>query len=54
MTRRIDGKPETAADKRFYAERESGYKGPLDQDGRRVPENDPGAQIIRDLQRRGA
>ena len=34
-TRRVDGKPETAADKRFFDLRESGYAGPVDQDGRK-------------------
>jgi len=32
----VDGKPETAADKRFFDLRESGYGGPVDQDGRKV------------------
>ncbi len=35
-TRRADGKPETAADKRFFGLRESGYDGPVDQDGNKV------------------
>ena len=35
-TRRADGKPETAADRRFFELRESGYTGPIDQDGRKV------------------
>lgn len=35
-SRRVDGKPETAADKRFFDLRQSGYKGPVDQDGRAV------------------
>ena len=35
-TRRVDGKPETAADRRFFDLRESGYTGPIDQDGRKV------------------
>ena len=35
-TRRVDGKPETAKDKRFFDLRESGYKGPIDGDGRAV------------------
>lgn len=33
-SRRLDGKPETAADKRFFDLRISGYRGPIDQDGR--------------------
>jgi Flp pilus assembly protein TadB len=32
-TRRSDGKPETAADTRFFNLREAGYRGPIDQDG---------------------
>jgi hypothetical protein len=32
-TRRVDGKPETAADKRFFDLRQSGYTGPINQDG---------------------
>jgi hypothetical protein len=32
-TRRADRKPETPADKRFFDLRESGYRGPIDQDG---------------------
>ena len=35
-TRRVDGKPETAADTRFFELRESGYDGPIDQDGYKV------------------
>ena len=41
-TRRPDGKPETGADKRFFDARETGYKGPVDQDGNPVPDlSDP-------------
>lgn len=36
ITRRVDGKPETAADKRFFDLRQAGYTGPIDQDGYRV------------------
>ncbi len=32
-TRRLDGQPETEADARFFDLRESGYTGPIDQDG---------------------
>lgn len=32
-TRRVDGEPETEADTRFFDLRESGYTGPIDQDG---------------------
>ncbi|GHH57659.1 hypothetical protein [Lentzea cavernae] len=33
QTRRWDGEPETEADKRFFDLRDSGYTGPIDQDG---------------------
>ncbi|MFE3178683.1 hypothetical protein ACFXPA_44120 [Amycolatopsis sp. NPDC059090] len=39
-TRRPDGRPETPADKRFFDLRESGYRGPIDQDGRKVADVD--------------
>jgi hypothetical protein len=32
-TRRVDGKPETPADSRFFDLREGGFVGPIDQDG---------------------
>lgn len=35
-TRRWDGEPETAVDKKFFDLRESGYTGPIDQDGNAV------------------
>jgi hypothetical protein len=35
-TRRPDGRPETPADTRFFDLRESGYLGPIDQDGNKV------------------
>ena len=38
-SRRIDGKPETAADKRFFDLRQSGYTGPVDQDGNATDEH---------------
>ena len=34
MSRRPDRKPETAADRRFFDLRESGYTGPIDEHGR--------------------
>ena len=40
-TRRLDGKPETGADKRFFGLRESGYTGPINQDGYAVPDAPP-------------
>lgn len=39
-TRRPDGKPETPADTRFFDLRESGYRGPIDQDGNKVTDVD--------------
>lgn len=33
MTRRVDRRPETEADRKFFDLRESGYTGPIDQDG---------------------
>ena len=44
-TRRADGKPETKADKKFFDLRESGYKGPIDHNGKPVEDMD---QWIRD------
>jgi hypothetical protein len=47
-TRRLDGKPETDADKRFFDLRESGYTGPINQDGYAVsdpPANTPGGPV---------
>ena len=35
-SRRFDGQPETAADRRFFDLRESGYTGWIDQDGQPV------------------
>ena len=40
-TRRVDGKPETGADRRFFDARESGYEGWIDQDGIPVPDPAP-------------
>ena len=45
-SRRIDGKPETEADKRFFDLRESGYRGPIDQDGNIPAANDPVHDIM--------
>lgn len=44
-SRRADDKPETAADKKFFDLRESGYKGPVDHNGNAVEDM---AQWIRD------
>lgn len=35
-SRRWDRQPETATDKKFFDLRESGYTGPIDQDGNKV------------------
>lgn len=35
-TRRVDGRPETDADRRFFDARQSGYTGPIDQNGDKV------------------
>jgi hypothetical protein len=40
-TRRVDGRPETEADKRFFGLRESGYDGPVTRDGRKPDMSDP-------------
>jgi hypothetical protein len=53
-TRRADGKPETAKDKRFFDLRESGYKGPIDQDGRAVMGRTDGKGNPRPLFGKGA
>ena len=50
-TRRADGRPETAADKRFFDLRESGYHGPIDQDGRKVTRG-RAAEVLADMRRR--
>jgi hypothetical protein len=49
-TRRVDGRPETAADTRFFDLRESGYDGPVDQDGREVTSG-PAVEILAAMRR---
>jgi len=39
-TRRVDGKPETERDKKFFDLREGGYTGWIDQDGNAVDDVD--------------
>jgi hypothetical protein len=39
-SRRADGKPETEKDRKFFDLRESGYTGPVDQDGNKVEDMD--------------
>jgi hypothetical protein len=48
-TRRADGQPETEADRKFFDLRESGYEGPIDQDGNAAPDEMPGAPREEDL-----
>jgi hypothetical protein len=50
-TRRMDGKPETAADRRFFDLRESGYTGPIDQDGHKATSGRAVA-ILTDMRRK--
>lgn len=47
-TRRVDGAAETEADQRFFALREAGYTGPIDQDGN-PSLTGPDAEILRHL-----
>lgn len=47
-SRRWDGEPETPAEKRFFDLRESGYSGPIDQDGYAVTSG-PDAAILKRL-----
>lgn len=50
-TRRVDGEPETAAETRFFDLRESGYTGPIDQNGRK-DETSRAAKILLDMRRK--
>ena len=50
-SRRFDGEPETDADRRFFDLRESGYTGPVNQDGRVPDMDDPQeADAVRTLE----
>ena len=49
-SRRFDGKPETARDKKFFDLRESGYRGPIDQNGNKATTG-KAADILRRLAR---
>jgi hypothetical protein len=49
-TRRFDGMPETDADRKFFNLRESGYTGPIDQDGNAVTTG-PDADTLRRMAR---
>ncbi|OHU47260.1 hypothetical protein BKG82_26770 [Mycobacteroides chelonae] len=45
-SRRIDGKPETEADRKLFDLRESGYNGPVDQDGN-IPDPATASPLMR-------
>jgi hypothetical protein len=47
-SRRVDGQPETPANTRFFNLRESGYNGPIDQDGNKVTSGE-NAKVLRDM-----
>jgi hypothetical protein len=49
-TRRIDGKPETDADRKFFDLRAAGYTGPIDQNGDAVTTG-PAADTLRQMAR---
>jgi hypothetical protein len=51
--RRWDREPETARDKRFFDLRESGYTGPIDQDGNKVTTGPDAATLRRMAEGRG-
>ena len=52
-SRRVDRQPETAADTRFFDLRESGYTGPINQDGQPVTSGPDAATLRAMAQRRG-
>ena len=52
-SRRWDGQPETDADRRFFDLRESGYRGPIDQDGYAATSGEDAAILRNMAQRRG-
>lgn len=45
-SRTWDGAPETAAETRFFDLRESGYAGPIDNDGYKVVEGQEAAHLL--------
>jgi hypothetical protein len=47
-SRRWDGQTETTTDKKFFDLRESGYTGPIDQNGNKVTSG-PDAAILRGM-----
>lgn len=52
-SRRVDGRPETDADRRFFDLRESGYTGPVDQDGYAVTTGEAADILRRMAEQRG-
>jgi hypothetical protein len=52
-SRNWDRSPESARDKKFHDLRDSGYKGPIDQDGNKVTKGEAVDILRRMAQRRG-
>jgi hypothetical protein len=52
-SRRFDKAPETETDRRFFDLRESGYTGPIDQDGNAVTTGEAADTLRRMAERRG-
>lgn len=50
-SRNWDGSPETDKDRRFHDLRESGYRGPVDQDGNKVDDLDAWIEQQREVRR---
>jgi hypothetical protein len=50
VSRNVGGRPETEADTRFFDLRESGYTGPIDQDGF-ARTSGPEAEVLRAMAR---
>jgi len=52
-THDVFGRPLSEADKRFFKLRDSGYKGPIDQDGRKAKDPDGVFAALRKASRKG-
>ena len=52
-SRRFDRKPETPSDTKFFDLRESGYTGPIDQDGNKDTTSEAAGILRRMANRRG-
>lgn len=50
-SRNWDGSPETAAETRFHDLRDSGYTGPIDQDGHKIAEGAEADRLLADRDR---